>query len=113
MERPRPVTIDDLRRRIDELDEQLVRLLSERAVCVRQIGRLKQTLRMAIYQPGREAEVLRRVRDAEAQLGGPLGPEAMARVFERIIDEARRIERDGAEDGHAAPTDGEDRDRRS
>jgi chorismate mutase len=45
-----------------------------------------------MYQPEREAEVLRRVRAASVAGGGPLGPEAIARLFERIIDEARGLE---------------------
>jgi chorismate mutase len=47
---------------------------------------------VAIYQPEREAEVLRRARDASAARGGPLGAEAITRLFERIIDEARTLE---------------------
>jgi chorismate mutase len=47
---------------------------------------------LAMYQPEREAEVLRRVRAVSAATGGPLGPEAIARLFERIIDEARGLE---------------------
>jgi chorismate mutase len=85
--------IDALRRRIDALDEQLVALLSERAACALDIGRLKEARRIAVYQPTREAEVLARVRAANP---GPLDDAAMARLFERIIDEARRLERQSA-----------------
>jgi len=46
---------------------------------------------MEIYQPNREKEVLAHVRGVAAE--GPLGPEAIARLFERIIDEARGLER--------------------
>lgn len=84
------VAIDDRRQRIDELDEQLVALLSERAACALEIGRLKQTLAMEIYQPARERAVLAHVRAINP---GPLDGDAMARLFERIIDEARRLER--------------------
>ena len=87
------MTIDDLRRRIDQLDEQLVELLNERAACALEIGRLKQTMGLEVYQPEREAEVLRHVQSHGRQTGSPLGGDALARVFERIIDEARRIER--------------------
>lgn len=83
-------TIDDRRRRIDELDEQLVTLLSERAACALEIGRLKQVLAMEIYQPARERAVLAHVRAINP---GPLDGDAVARLFERIIDEARRLER--------------------
>jgi chorismate mutase len=86
------VTLEDLRQRIDNLDEQLVRLLNERASCALQIGQMKKTLGLPVYQPEREAEVLRRVRAASVAGGGPLGPDAIARVFERVIDEARGLE---------------------
>jgi len=82
--------IEDLRTRIDEIDRQLVALLGERASCALAVGRLKELAGMPIYQPAREAEVLSNVRAANA---GPLDDEAMVRLFERIIDEARRLER--------------------
>jgi len=88
--------IDDLRQRIDDLDEQLVTLLNERAACALEIGRIKQQLRIDIYQPAREAEVLRHVQACTTAMGGPLSPAALARLFERIIDEARRLERQSA-----------------
>jgi chorismate mutase len=84
------VTIEELRDRIDSLDRQLVALLSERASCALAVGRLKEKAGLPIYQPIREAEVLANVRAAN---GGPLDDEAMTRLFERIIDEARRLER--------------------
>ena len=82
--------IEELRDRIDAIDRQLVSLLGERASCALAIGRLKELAGMPIYQPTREAEVLSNVREANA---GPLDNEAMVRLFERIIDEARRLER--------------------
>lgn len=89
--------IEDLRERIDALDRQLVTLLSERAACALDIGRLKEKAGLPIYQPVREAEVLANVRDANP---GPLDNEAMTRLFERIIDEARRLERLAAAKRH-------------
>ena len=82
------MTLDDLRRDIDRVDEVLVRLLNERARCVCEIGRLKKELNLEVYQPDREKEVLRHVREVASE--GPLGPDAIGRLFERIIDEARR-----------------------
>ena len=84
-------TLDDLRRDIDRVDEVLVRLLNERARCVCEVGRLKKAQGLEVYQPDREKEVLMHVRGIAAE--GPLGPDAVARLFERIIDEARRLER--------------------
>ena len=93
------MTIDDLRRRIDELDEKLVELLTERANCALQIGKLKHDLGLEVYQPDREAQVLHHVQSHGKVTGSPLGGDAIARVFERIIDEARRIERINGKSG--------------
>jgi len=82
---------------IDAIDAQLVALLSSRAQNVVEIGRLKGLLQMEIYQPAREEAVLRHVRSVNP---GPLDGDAIARLFERIIDEARRLERAMAERGH-------------
>jgi chorismate mutase len=82
--------LDELRREIDAIDEQLVRLLSERAECALRIGHEKKLAGLEVYQPSREAEVLAHVQRINM---GPLDDAAMKRLFERIIDEARRLER--------------------
>jgi chorismate mutase len=87
------MTMDELRAQIDELDRRLVELLNERARCAVKIGHLKRDTGMAVYQPEREAEVLRNVQAQTSHAGGPLSPDAISRLFERIIDEGRRLER--------------------
>jgi chorismate mutase len=82
--------IEECRLRIDEIDERLVELLSQRARWALAVGRLKHAAGEPIYQPAREAIVLARVR---ALNQGPLDDGAVTRLFERIIDEARRLER--------------------
>jgi chorismate mutase len=82
--------LDDLRQRIDELDEQLVTLLSARAECALAVGHEKKAAGLEIYQPSREADVLAHVQQINQ---GPLDNAAIKRLFERIIDEARRLER--------------------
>ncbi len=82
--------LDDLRNRIDLLDASLVRLLNARAACALEIGRVKRAMGVPIYQPEREAEVLKNVQAANT---GPLDQAAIKRLFERIIDEARHLER--------------------
>ena len=84
-------TLDDLRNDIDRVDEVLVRMLNERARIACEIGRIKKGLGIEVYQPEREKQVLAHVRSVAAE--GPLGPDAIARLFERIIDEARGLER--------------------
>ena len=82
--------ITKIRNRMDELDARLVSLLNARASCAQEIGRLKDTVGLRVYQPQREREVLDHVRSENA---GPLDGDAITRLFERIIDEARRLER--------------------
>jgi chorismate mutase len=82
--------IGDWRARIDELDLELVRMLNERARCAIEIGRIKRKRKMAIYDPRREEEIIRMVVEHNR---GPLDSEGIRRLFERIIDESRRIER--------------------
>jgi chorismate mutase-like protein len=84
-------TLDDLRADIDRVDEVLVRLLNERARVACEIGRVKKEQGIELYQPDREKQVLAHVRSIASE--GPLGADAIARLFERIIDEARRLER--------------------
>jgi len=84
-------TLDDLRNDIDRVDEVLVRLLNERARVACEIGRIKKELGIEVYQPEREKQVLAHVRGIAAE--GPLGADAIARLFDRIIDDAPRLER--------------------
>src|SRR5262245_19404663 len=84
-------TLDELRNDIDRVDEVLVRLLNERARVACEIGVIKKANGIEVYQPEREKEVIAHVRSVAAE--GPLGADAIARLFERIIDEARRLER--------------------
>jgi chorismate mutase len=82
--------VANLRRRIDQIDDQLMKLLNSRSACAVEIGRIKRALGMAVYQPDREKWILDRV---EKNNPGPLDSNALRRVFERVIDESRRLER--------------------
>lgn len=84
------MSIDDWRAKIDEIDRKLVELLNERSRCAIEIGRIKQALKMRVYDPEREREVIRR---AKEENHGPLDDEGLQRLFERIIDECRHLER--------------------
>jgi chorismate mutase len=88
--------LDGWRKRIDEIDQQLVKLLNQRSRCAVEIGHLKKKLDLPAWQPEREAEILRNVVKAN---GGPLDDAAIRRLFERIIDEARSLERHSMETG--------------
>jgi len=79
------------RERIDEVDCRLVDLLSERASIVEEIGHAKRAAEMPIYEPGRESQVFDNI---VSRNRGPLAAEGLKRIFERIIDEMRRIQKD-------------------
>ena len=83
------------RGKIDVLDEILVDLLNRRAGYALEIGRIKKELGMPIHSPGRERQILEHVQHLNL---GPLKPGAIKRVFERIIDESRRLERETVEE---------------
>lgn len=78
------------RKRIDEIDQNLVKLLNERSQCAVEIGHIKKKMKLPAWQPQREVEILRNVVKSNP---GPLDDAAIRRLFERIIDEARSLER--------------------
>ncbi len=85
-----------LREAIDRVDEVLVKLLNQRAKYAIEIGEIKGVLALPIYAPEREKQVLLHVEQASE---GPLEESAVRRLFERIIDESRRVERQSAQKG--------------
>jgi chorismate mutase len=91
---PKDLDIVNWREQIDKLDLKLVRLLNERAQCAIEIGKIKRIRRMPIYDPKREENVIRMMLENNP---GPLDDNGIRRLFERIIDESRRIERVTAE----------------
>ncbi len=83
--------IDDWRNKIDETDKKLVELLNERAHYADEIGKIKEQLGLEAYSPKREKEVLENILKYNK---GPLNNLALRRLFERIIDESRKLERE-------------------
>ena len=84
-----PERVHELRRRIDALDRDLVRLLNERSHCTVEIGRLKRQAGLPVHDPQREHEIRHQIAQSWE---GPLAAEALTRLFERILDESRRLE---------------------
>ncbi|VAW73087.1 Chorismate mutase I / Prephenate dehydratase, partial [hydrothermal vent metagenome] len=84
-------TLDQLRKRIDTLDEQLQALLSERASCAQQVAEAKRNedADTVFYRPEREAEVLRLVRERNK---GPLSDDEMVRLFREIMSACLALE---------------------
>ena len=85
------MSVEDWRKRIDQIDMELVELLNKRSQCAVEIGRIKEGSKTPIYAPDREKKVIDNVQKATK---GPLTQKAIKRLFERIIDESRRAERE-------------------
>jgi chorismate mutase len=83
--------IEDWRKKIDELDRKLVELLSERARAAVEIGRLKRNTSLPIYEPDRERIVFANVQELNP---GPLPGRDLVRIYERIIDVMRNIQKE-------------------
>jgi chorismate mutase len=82
--------LEQYRRNIDGIDLQLLALLNERTRVVEQIGATKQKYNLPVYEPKREDQVYRNVLENNP---GPLPPDAVKRIFERIIDEMRTLQK--------------------
>ena len=83
--------IEDWRKKIDDLDRKLVELLSERARAAVAIGKLKRNTSMPVYEPDRERIVFANVQEANP---GPLPGRDLVRIYERIIDVMRNIQKE-------------------
>jgi chorismate mutase-like protein len=82
--------LEEFRVLIDDVDRRIVALLNERTRVVENIGRVKRQTSLPIYEPKREDQVFANI---SATNRGPLTEEAVRRIFERIIDEMRMIQR--------------------
>lgn len=84
------MTIDDYRQEINRLDRELLRIFNERATLALHIGEIKKELGLPVYDPEREKRIFETMTAANP---GPLEHDAIIRLFERVIDESRRLER--------------------
>jgi len=82
--------IADWRKQIDEMDEQIVQLISKRAEAAKAIGELKKQSTLPVYEPARETEVFEHVKRVNP---GPLSDEQIVDVYVRIIDVMRMLQR--------------------
>jgi chorismate mutase len=83
--------IEDWRKQIDDLDRKLVALLSERARAAVAIGKLKRDTSMPVYEPDRERVVFANIQEVNP---GPLPGRDLIRIYERIIDVMRNIQKE-------------------
>ncbi len=84
------MTFDDIRAEIDQIDNELLKIFNRRAELALAIGHLKKELGLPIYDPNREKRIFTKM---DAQNPGPLDNNAIKRLFERVIDESRTLER--------------------
>lgn len=82
--------IDEIRLKINQLDNELLRIFNERAALALEIGHVKKNLNLPIYDPKREKLIFDRMKQINP---GPLDNDAIVRLFERVIDESRSLER--------------------
>jgi chorismate mutase len=83
--------IADWRKKIDEIDQQLVEILNRRAAAAQEIGRLKRRSELPIYEPDRERIVLAQVQESNR---GPLHHRHLIQIYERIMDVMRNIQKE-------------------
>ena len=84
------MSIDEIRIAINRIDNDLLRLFNERAALALEIGHIKKNLDLPIYDPRREKLIFEKMRQENP---GPLDNAAIVRLFERVIDESRSLER--------------------
>ncbi len=77
-----PTSLDDLRRRIDHVDDRVHDLIMERAELVEAVAALKQTSGQPAFRPGREASILRRL---VARHRGRFPRQALVRLWRDIL----------------------------
>jgi chorismate mutase len=82
------MTLNDHRRRVDELDRELVRLLNRRAQMTIQLGELKRGAGLPLRDDARENDIVERALRSNP---GPLDEHALETIFRRILDESRRV----------------------
>ena len=83
--------ISDWRKKIDEIDQQLVTLMNQRAQAAHEIGKLKRRAGMPIYEPDREQAVFQNALRANQ---GPLPERDLIRIYERVMDIMRKIQQE-------------------
>ena len=86
----KPKTLSQLRKRIDGLDLQVIRLLKRRAALALQIGRLKRERGLPIFDGVREEQILRKLTKTKCS---PFSPASARKVFKLILDQSRKLQR--------------------
>ena len=82
--------LEEYRVSIDSIDRRIVELINERTRVVEEIGRVKREAQLPVYEPKREEQVFANITSANQ---GPIPSDSVKRIFERIIDEMRTLQR--------------------
>lgn len=83
------MTLEQLRKKIDQVDRKILRLLNERAAVARRIGEVKRQQGLAIFDGKRETAILRRLIRSNS---GPLSASAVSAIFQQILRHNRRLQ---------------------
>ncbi|MBF0288528.1 MAG: chorismate mutase [SAR324 cluster bacterium] len=81
--------LDEYRRKINQMDMELLQLLNQRAECAIEIGKIKRAKNMEIFVPGREKEILENLSQHNA---GPLSNEMICHIFQEIISIMKEVQ---------------------
>jgi chorismate mutase/prephenate dehydratase len=85
-------TLGRLRTRLDGIDDEVLRLLSERYEIVREVQRVKQRSGDGVYVPERERAQLARLAKRNEALAHPVKPEALRAIFVEILSASRALQ---------------------
>jgi chorismate mutase/prephenate dehydratase len=88
------MNLADIRKQIDALDEQILKLLNARADCVHEVGEFKRAQGLEIYAPEREEQVYRSLAERNTRIGGRLPENAVRAVYREIMSASLALEKD-------------------
>ncbi len=88
------MNLADIRKQIDALDGQILKLLNSRADCVHHVGELKRAEGLEIYAPEREEQVYRSLAERNQSIGGRLPETAVRAVYREIMSASLALEKD-------------------
>jgi chorismate mutase/prephenate dehydratase len=86
------MSLEDTRRKIDQIDHQLISLLNERAELVHEVGEIKKREGLDFYVPDREEKLLRKLAEINAAQNGKLTERAIRAIFREIMSAALALE---------------------
>lgn len=86
------MTLEELRKNIDSIDDRLLELYNKRLEFVHEVGKLKNSTGSAIYRPEREQEILDRLKKKNKEMNGMLTDSAIDALFLELFAVARNFE---------------------